>query len=111
MFGETLLVGCIGLERNIFRFVHIVLTQNINLILIAIFDWSWFDIGRVVATLKHIWIIFFLSYFGNRWILTLRDWVCFEGGLIGCFCLQLEFWFIGVVGVGTAAVILSHIEQ
>ena len=110
MLGETLLVGCIRLKRNIFGFVHIVLAQYINLVLIAIFYWSWFDERGIVATLEYFGVIFFLRDFGRGEILTLGDRVSFEGGLVGGLGLQLELGFVGVVGVGAPAVILSHIE-
>ena len=111
MLGKTLLVGGVRLERHIFRFVLVVPAEDIHLILVAILNGSWLDEGRIIAAFEYVGIISFLDYLRGRQVLALGNGVRLEGSLIGSLRLQFELGFVGVVAVGTPAVIFNHLEQ
>lgn len=111
MSGKTLLVGGVRVEGDIFRFILVVPAEDINLVLVAILNWPGFDEGRIIAALEYVGIISFLDNLRGRQVLALGDGVRLEGGLVGSLRLEFELGFVGVVAVGTPAVIFNHLEQ
>jgi len=59
---EALLVGGVRLERYVFRLVLVVPANDIDLVLVDIFEGPWFDKRGFVAALQHLWIISVLNY-------------------------------------------------
>ena len=111
MPGKTLLVGGVRVEGDVFRFVLVVPAEDIHLVLVAILNGSGFDKGRIIAALEYVGIIPFLDNLRGRQVLALGNGVGLKGRLVGSLRLQFELGFVGVVAVGTPAVIFNHLEQ
>ena len=111
MPGKALLVGGVRVEGDVFRFVLVVPAEDIHLILVAILNGSGFDEGRIIAALEYVGIIPFLDNLRGRQVLALGNGVGLKGRLVGSLRLQFELGFVGVVAVGTPAVIFNHLEQ